>query len=35
MVKPGFIYGFKVKSNFCVKTTQCEKPIRAIIIHKT
>ena len=27
MVKPGFIYGFNVKTNFCIKIAQCENTI--------
>ena len=27
MVKPGFNYGFNVKTSFCIKTTQCENTI--------
>ena len=27
ILKPGFIYRFNIKTNFCVKTTQCENTI--------
>ena len=31
MIKPGFNYGFNVRTNFCIKTTQCENTTRLAI----